>query len=351
MEEKTDIMGLIGLMTRPVFCVKDNIIIKVNTAAELLQISTGKDVRELIQTGLEDYENLENGCLSLTLSLSGTAVNASVTRMGGFHVFVPEPDTDDAVLNAMALVARELRKPLSNVMHLTDQLLETANAEAKEQTMQLNRGLYQMLRIVGNLSYPTSGISAQEVRDIGSIVDEVMEKAQSLLSGKNLKISYEGLPRSVYCLVDSELLERAVLNLLSNAVKFTPEGGNIRVTFCLRGRRLQLQVQGGSGIAEQVQNDLFYRYLRQPGLEDSRYGLGLGMLVVRCCAAQHGGVVLVDRSPEGSSRITMTFAIRQTAGNQLRSPMNLLVDYTGGRDHTLVELSECLDSHLYDTTK
>lgn len=350
MEEKTDILGLMDLMTRPVFCVKDNIIVHANAAARGMLIDTGTDVRDLIQTGAEDYAALNGGCLCLTLSLSGTVCNATVSRMEAYQVFLLDQDVEDAVFNTMALVARELRKPLDNVMQLTDQLLDTVAPENREQTTRLNRSLYQILRIVGNLSYPASGISSQEVRDVGGIVDELIEKAQTLLSGKNLRISYEGLSRSVYCLVDAQLLERAVLNLLSNAIKFTPDSGSIHISFTLRGKTLRLQItDSGSGIADQVKNDLFYRYLRQPGIEDSRFGLGLGMVMVRSCAANHGGVVLVDRAETGGSRITMTLAIRQTPANRLHAPTNLWLDYTGGRDHALVELSECLGPECYDT--
>lgn len=350
MEEKTDILGLLDLMTRPGFCVKNEKIVKVNAAARSTMIAEGTDIFSLLLSGVEEYSSLESGCLCLTLNLSGIAVSASVTPMGEYHVFVLEQDTDDAVFNAMALVARELRKPLDSVMQLTDQLL--ADTESTGQAARLNRGLYQILRIVSNLSYPASGISSQEVRDVGSIVDEMMEKAQALLSEKNIRLAYKGLSKSVYCLVDAQLLERAVWNLLSNALKFTPADGEIQVSFDLRGKVLRLQIlDSGSGIAEHIRNDLFYRYLRQPVIEDSRHGLGLGMVLVRSCAAKHGGVVLVDRTETGGSRITMTMAIRQNDSDRLHAPLNTWVDYTGGRDHALVELSECLSADFYDTSR
>jgi len=352
MEEKTDILGLLNLMTRPGFCVKENTIIKVNPAARSLLICEGTDIHSLLLSGEAEYDTLTDGCLCLSLSLSGIPSRATVTAMGAYRVFVLQQDDDSDVFNAMALISRELRKPLDNVMQLTDQLIHNTepDSEAAGQAARLNRGLYQLLRIVGNLSYPVSGLSSQEVRDVGGLVDEIMEKAAALLSGKDLQISYDSLSQSVYTLVDAQLLERALLNLLSNAVKFTPTGGEIRVSLSLRGKMLQLQVQdSGSGIADHIKAELFSRYLRQPGIEDSRFGLGLGMLLVQRCAFLHGGVVLADKSPLGGSRITLTLAIRQNTSHRLHTPMNFRMDYTGGRDHALVELSECLAPELYDT--
>ena len=114
------------------------------------------------------------------------------------------------------------------------------------------------------------------------------------------------------------------------------------------GRMLRLSVtDSGSGIAQSVRSSVFSRYLRQPALEDSRYGIGLGMVLIRTAAAHHGGAVLIDQ-PEGvGTRITMTMSIRQSKQATLRSNV-LRVDYAGERDHGLIELSECLPTELYE---
>ena len=42
---------------------------------------------------------------------------------------------------------------------------------------------------------------------------------------------------------------------------------------------------------------IFHRYLRQPGIEDSRFGLGLGIRMVHSAAQKHGGTLLISRVP------------------------------------------------------
>lgn len=353
MEENKETMGMLDLMIRPVFCVKDQKIVKVNSAAEGLMLAAGADISPLLQTGREEYAAFEGGCLYLMLNVGGQSLGASVTRMEGQDVFVVEQDADQAELRSMALAARELREPLSSVMITADRLFPMSalaeDQETRQQVARLNRGLYQMLRILGNMSDAGRSCvsSRQETREMGSLFHEIFEKADSFIAHTGLTLTYEGLTEAIYCLADAEQLERAVLNILSNAIKFTPKGGAIEAKLTRIGHFLRLSVQdSGSGIAGNVLGSVFDRYLRQPALEDSRYGIGLGMVLIRAAATNHGGTVLIDQ-PEGKgTRITMTLAIRQNADNVLRSPV-MRVDYAGERDHGLIEFSDSLPIDLY----
>ena len=107
MEEKKDTLGMLDLVIRPGFCVKENQIIKVNQAAESLFITPGTDIRPLLLTGSEEYAAFTGGCLYLTLSLSSHSCGASVTRVDDIDVFLLEQESDNGELRSMALAARE----------------------------------------------------------------------------------------------------------------------------------------------------------------------------------------------------------------------------------------------------
>lgn len=351
MEKQEEIYEMLDLMIRPGFCVRDNRILHVNQAAEVLLLSPGDDVRSLFLTGLEEYEAFEGGCLYLKLNLCSMGCGVSVIRRGDTDIFLPDLDSDDKALQAMALAARELRGPLTTVMASADGLsVSQDDPEARALSARLNRGLHQLLRIVGNMSDAgrSAESSQQQVHNIGKLFSEIFDKAAALIDHTGLRLTYTGLSEEIYCLADASQLERAVLNILSNAVKFTPKGGSVEANLVRSGRILRLSVQdSGSGIAENILTNLFSRYLRQPGIENGRYGIGLGMVLIRSAAANHGGTVLIDR-PEGKgTRISMTMAIRQTTGSTLRSPV-LRVDYAGEGDHALIELSDCLPPSVYE---
>lgn len=355
MEANQNGNGLLDLVIRPGFCVTANKIVQVNSAAQALLIVPGTDVRELLLTGTEEYAAFEGGCLYLKLNLSPNGCGASVTRVDDMDVFLLEQETDNAELRAFALAARELRSPLTSVMLSAEHLLSAAagDAASQEHAARLNRGLHQLLRIIGNMSDAGHCISTsrQEAQNISEVFAEIFENAQSLVSQAGISLAYRSLVEDVLCLADREQLERAVWNVLSNAVKFTPKGGTIEAELVRRGKLLRLSIlDSGSGIAEAVLSSVYTRYLRQPGIEDSRFGLGLGMVMIHSAAAAHGGTVLIDQAQGKGTRVTLTMAIRQDTSGSLRSPV-MRVDYAGERDHGLIELADTLPVSVYQKGK
>ncbi len=359
MEHLCDAMEMLDLMVQPGLCVKDRQIVKLNQPAAGLQLNVGDAIMPLLLTGAEEYEAFNGGCLYLTIGIGGRSCGASVSRVGDLDIFLLEEDTDQAELQAMALAARELREPLANVMITADRLFpltaQNENPHMQEQVARLNRGLMQMLRVISNMSDAgrfSSGTAARpETIDVDAFLRELCDKSAALVSHAGLQLCYEGLQEPVFSFVDSQMLERAVLNLFSNAIKFTPKGGSIDVKLARKGSKLVLTVRdSGQGVADTLRGSVFRRYLRQPALEDSRFGIGLGMVLIRSAAASHGGTVLIDQ-PEGQgARITVTLAIRQDPDPKVRSGV-LRIDYAGERDHALMELSGCLPAELYDVHK
>lgn len=351
MEEQKDIFALLDMMIQPVFCVKENTIIRVNAAARQLLLAEGDSILPLLQENAEEYAAFSGGCLYLSLNIAGQRCGATVRQMNGTDVFELDVSGDNGALRAMALAAAALRKPLSGALAETASLLDTQeDPDTLQQLSLLNRNLFQILRLLGNMSDAeyVSAHCQMETLDVASVFREIFEKAQTLTEKAGIHLSYDGLDEPVYCLADQALLERAVLNILSNAAKFTPKGGRITVSLTRRGQMLRLSFQdSGSGIAQDVMGSLFQRYLRQPGIEDSRFGLGLGIRMVHSAAAHHGGTLLITQSDDGGTRVVLSIAVRQKAPGQLSSPI-FRIDYTGGFDHTLVEFSESLPAELFD---
>lgn len=357
MEYTEDSTAILNLIPSPAFTVKDGIITDANTAALQRQILIGSPIIDLLETGLEEYSQFRGDCLYLTLRVCDIPCSVSVTKAGDHDLFVLEQDADQAELQSMALAAQALRSPLANVMTVADRLFPLAcfddAPEAQQQIARINRGLYQMLRIVCNMSdayrYSSNCSLRTELRDISALVQEIFSSSAPLVDYTGVCLRYSGPKEAILGLVDAEKLERAIGNILSNAVKFAAPGGSILAQLTRKGKMLYLTVQDcGSGIPEKLKASVYSRYQRQPGVEDGRFGIGLGMVLVRSAAAAHGGTVLMEHGTDFGLRLTMTIPIRQTPDSVVRSPV-IHVDYAGDRDHRLLELSDCLPAELYST--
>ncbi|MGN0998389.1 MAG: sensor histidine kinase [Faecousia sp.] len=358
MEQIEDLTGMLDLIVQPAFCVQDGTIRQVNFAAQRCLIEVGTPIEKLLQTGRQEYQEFSGGCLYLMLSLSGESWGASVTRMSGFDVFLLEQEDKKEDLQAMALAAQQLRRPLTGIMTLADQLFPMVGVgedpALADQVARINRNLFQLLRVVSNMSdayrYTQESASRKETRDICGILEEIFSKSAPLIRHAGIELRYSIPRESVYCLVDAEMLERAVNNILSNAMKFTPKGGRIDAELKRRGQILYLTVQdNGSSVSEKLRGNVFSRFQRGPGLEDSRYGIGLGMVLIRSAAARHGGTVLMEYPKEGGTRITLTVAVQQNKDAIVCSRI-MKVDYAGERDHQLIELSDALPAILYESS-
>ena len=345
MDSQTPYTDMLNLIAAPCFCVKDGVITACNAAADRLLLPLGEPVHGLLATGREEYADFQSGSLYLTLDLGGTAFGASVERKGGYDFFLLEEENWNQELTALALAAKDLRSPLAALTATVEGL--SLRPENQEDAAHLNRGIARMLRVLGNMSAAANPSHHPELLDIRTLFEEVFQKAALQLEAADRRLVYQDLPVSLYTLADPQELERAALNLLSNAAKFSPPGSEIRASLTRRGRMLYLTVQNpGEQIPEAIRGNVFHRYLRQPVIEDGRYGIGLGLVLVRSAAAHHGGAVLIDSPGGDGTRVTLTLAIRQDAPKGFRSPI-LRIDYSGERDHGLIELSDVLPADCY----
>lgn len=346
---------LLENLPRPAFLVKDGVIIQANAAAAQLGILRDTPVLPLIGIGKEEYARFESGRLCLTLTCGGIHYHAVVFQGDCVQLFSLEPEANEPEMRTLALVAQQLREPLSNALLSANALLPEAQLQqlpdVQLQLAKINQNLLRIHRAICNMSdvgqLATPRLTKAEYRNVNAIVGEIMEKAAAYMEHTGRHLAYTGLDQSVATVVDAEKLERAVLNLLSNAVKFSDTGAVISAELRKSGSKLYVSVSAEARNPEQPIGNLFSQFLRSPGLEAPEHGIGLGLSVVRQVAAAHGGTLLVDRMQDtGAIRFTLSLAVRHAEGG-LNAPVLRPGDYAGGYDHMLLELSDILPPELY----
>ena len=347
-----DKQNLLEMIDRPAFVVRDGIITDCNQMAKNRQVSTGKPVAELMPEGQDPYGEYRGGILYLTLQIGWIHCGATVVRQDDHDVFLMDRDADQAQLQALALAAQQLRVPLSNVMTVGDSLFPgLQDSNQKEKAAQMRRALFQLMRLITNMAdaerYTGLDTPSYENTELRSFFKEIIEKADASLEKTGVQLRYTSPEAPIFTLIDRERIERAVYNLLSNAVKFSAPDTYVDIKLSKSGKLACLTIEDqGDGVASHVQGSLFHRYMREPAIEDSRFGLGLGMTLVRSAAAIHGGTVLLEQTK--GTRVAITMAIRKELPGSLRSPKLRIGDYAGGRDLGLLEFSETLPFDAYE---
>ena len=333
-----DIAHMLELMDRPAFCVEGGIITVANRAALARQIPLGEPVEPMLVTGTEELRAFERGCLSLRLQCCGEIYDASVSAVDGCCIFALESQDSDGELRLLALTAQVLRSPLGDVMALVEELPGDLEPE---RLAKIRKGLYQMLRIVGNLSVQSS--PRLEMQDVDAVLRELWEKAENACESRGVKLRYRGTNRPLYSCIDAQLLTRAIHNLLSNSLKFAADGGRIELELTVGSRFYRISVRD-YGTAASPDLDLFAHWRREPGIEDGRNGMGLGLKLVQLAAAAHNGTVWFDRLKGEGFQVILSLPINQDG--MVRSP-RYRVSYSGDRDPLLLELSDVLPSEFY----
>ena len=346
-----DKQNLLEMIDRPAFVVKDGIIIAGNQIAKNRQIKLHSPVWDLLPLGSDAYRDYQCGILYLTLQLGRIRCGATVTRQSDGDLFLLDRDTDRCQLQALSLAGQQLRMPLSNVMILAESLLKELEDDRKETAAQMRRALFQLMRPISNMAdaerYTEQASPSYEHTELRSFFREIIEKSQAYLEKTNVTVQLHCPDKPIFTLINRELMERATYNLLSNAVKFSRPGAVVNVTLFRTKTMACLTVEDqGDGIADHVQGTLFHRYMREPAIEDSRFGLGLGMTLVRSAAATHDGTVLLEQSK--GTRVAMTMAIRRKIPTQVHTPQIQISDYAGGMDLALLEFSDLLPADAYE---
>ena len=166
MEHKAEREIFLDTLMEPAFLVREGTIVQVNKAAADLLIRPGEPVAPLMHTGATEYAGFRQGNMYLTLDIGTERRSACVMRMGEQDLFRTGKE-DRRELTALSLAASQLREPLSKALLSAERLCGT---DPSEDALRLNRGLYQMLRILGNMADAAAPTSLMETVDISTAI-------------------------------------------------------------------------------------------------------------------------------------------------------------------------------------
>ncbi|WP_332876436.1 sensor histidine kinase [Massilia sp. S19_KUP03_FR1] len=209
----------------------------------------------------------------------------------------------------LAMLAHELRNPLSPIMNGAHMLDKVAGDEAKVRNISriITRQAGHMVALVDDLldvSRLQRGLVTLHKAsvDINAVLGEALEQVRALIDARHHTLLLQAAPQPALVFGDRTRLIQAVANLLGNAARFTPEGGQlvVRASFAGAGM-LQVEVQdNGVGIDAALLPQVFGLFTQgERGLDRTIGGLGLGLPLVKSIVTLHGGSVSARSAGSG----------------------------------------------------
>ena len=263
-----------------------------------------------------------------------------------------EYKTGENINDVLGQVAYQMKDAI-DTMYAALQRVAPADArdlsrELDDNAAMLTRNFYRLRRLSANLeeaaNLDTPPLSMMKNDDIIGLCAAITERAQSAARFLGLTLEFKSEQSYHVVALDAVRIERLLLNLLSNSFKFTPSGGTVIVEVRVLSRQVEIRVSDtGCGISAEKMETLFDRYRSMNYPDGTPRGLGLGLPICRKIAQDHGGTLEVQSCEGEGTTVTATLENRRSA----LISFNTWIDYSGGFDHTLMELSDALPRQAF----
>lgn len=272
-----------------------------------------------VQAHSHGSASFEAHCITPSKRQLELAVNCRAFELDGRPAVVSVARDITAQRNAdrqraefMAMVAHDIRNPLSVVVGYADMLRESQDQPPDRADMlaRLVTNARAVISLVSNyldLSRIEAGrlILDSSPVNVNLVVQSVAELYEDEAKRRNVRFGIELDPAEPNVRGDATALERVLGNLLHNSLKFTPVQGEIAICVSSDGGALKIDVSdSGPGIPADEVATIFDRY-RRSFSGRAKHGSGLGLFIARALVEALGGTITVAGRPGGGSVFTV----------------------------------------------
>ncbi|MEH6349026.1 sensor histidine kinase [Pseudomonas sp. 3JA] len=208
--------------------------------------------------------------------------------------------------SVLALVAHELRNPLTPISMIAGRLARVPSEELPRMQKLIEGQVRHMSRLVEDL-LDVSRVKTGKLRldchrvDLLQIIHEAMDICRPVMLAGNLLFSTK-LPECALSVNgDPVRLAQILGNLLGNAAKYTPAGGTVVLSVTVEIDTVELSIRDtGIGISAKALPFIFEPFVQDVhAVGFNGAGLGIGLTVVRELVESHGGTVTGKSSGDG----------------------------------------------------
>jgi PAS domain S-box-containing protein len=242
--------------------------------------------------------------------------------------------SDERFRTALALVAHELRNPLSaiqNALYVLHHAQEDEESQERALAM-ADRQVAQQARIIDDLMdvarLGRGKLTVQSERvDFSRLLANTVADftKQALQAEVSLRCEIEA--PELFVEGEPARLVQVVGNLIGNALKFTPAGGSVTVSLAeSAARTVTLTVRDtGAGMDPEFVQRAFESFTQhEAGSSHRQGGLGLGLALAQGLVQLHGGEITLESGGLGlgcTVRVTLPLLASAPAPSEAASPV------------------------------
>lgn len=227
-------------------------------------------------------------------------------------------EADERKDEFLAMLAHELRNPLSAISSALEQLRRKRNLNASDLerlSALMSRQTDQLARLVNDLldvSRVTRGKIdlAMEPVSLRKLAEHALEMTHNLSEEKGHCVELSAASDEVVWInADPVRFNQILGNLIHNAVRYTPPNGKVSILLDREGDFAIVRVKdNGIGITPDMLPRIFDLFVQaKTGLDRQNAGLGVGLTLVQTLVRAHGGTVDVASDGPGQGS---TFTVR-----------------------------------------
>ena len=196
-------------------------------------------------------------------------------------------------------ISHDLRHSLAAIVANSEFLCDShlTSAQREELYQEVRSGVDLMTDLIDSL-LEFARTRESLTPTYGGVTETVQRAVQAVRlhprhHGRSIEVHSDGPCAGWF---DPRKLERALYNLLLNGCEAAPVvGGRVEVTLSQNAGSISIAVaDNGPGVAESIRDRLFHPFVSY-GKEN---GTGLGLAVVQKIVQDHGGEILVERTPD-----------------------------------------------------
>jgi signal transduction histidine kinase len=217
--------------------------------------------------------------------------------------------------NVLALVAHDIRDPLSGVQMAIESILPTVELEKHRlllammlrRARQADRTIQSLLDVASMRAGKIIALQFIEC-DLGTEVAQVIEEITQ--EGRNSLEFVAGEP--IWGRWGMNGIRRAIENLVNNAIKYGEANAPVRIEVQRQGSQVMISVHNdGDEIRQEDRKSLFQAFWRADMTESgSIRGCGLGLSLVQGVASAHGGIVSLRSGDKEGTTFTLELPLR-----------------------------------------